>query len=180
MISKRTKRIWIFNFNKYHIQTMQTPYWKFGSLCDLRGPEAGKTHVSPFKIPWRSELHWKCLPRLSEANATTWLICCRNPGSPSYILPPIAVFSSEWRLVWPLPLVCCLPEAGLASQQGQPSEQGVSVQGGCRRRVDWVCGCVGVGGWGRGGGQLSSKALQLLQQVWLVWGAQRQLCFSRQ
>lgn len=81
-------------------------------------------------------------------------------------------------LVWPpLTLARCVSRVGPASAQGRQNEGWVCP---ARHRPEWseLCGCVG---WGLEGGEWRTDlepTVQLLQQVWLVLGAQRQLCFS--
>lgn len=162
---------------------MQTPFWKFCSLCGLRAPKAGKAHLSPLKVfcP-SSELNWKYLPGFTDTDITLWFMYFRNPGSHKPWSLPMAALCSEWsrhRLAClASPYTCTLRVQCWPCLWAGTAERGVSVPG---PAPPWVERAMRMRGVGAGGRRVEGRAgatVQLLQQVWLVLGAQRQLCFS--
>lgn len=124
-------------------------------LSGLRAPKSGKAHLSPLKVfCLSSELHWKYLPGVTEANATVWFICFRNQGSQKLYSVPIAAFSSEWS--WHL-LLSCVASSHTCTLcvQSWPclcsgtAERGVSVPGSAPPWVEWAMRMRGVGAGGR-------------------------------
>lgn len=178
MISHRTKQMLIFLTSTLHKQG-KLPF-ENSALFVVWGPlklERLVCLLSRSSVPYLNLIGNACWVSLKQ---TPQFIYFRNLGSHKLY----SASGSEWSwhlppLVWPpLTLARCVSGAGPASEQGQQNEGWVCP---ARRRPEWseLCGCVG---WGPEGGEWRTDlelTVQLLQQVWLVLGAQRQLCFSR-
>lgn len=176
-------KTWFLTSTTY--RRCKLPFGNSALLVVWGAPKAGKPRVSPVEILCPSSgLNWKYLPGVAEASTTIWSIYFKNLVSHKLCSAPIAAFSSKWS--WHLPL-SCLASSHTRTPCAQrwaclwagTAERGVSVRP-AGRRPEWseLCGCVG---WGLEGGECRTDlepTVQLLQQVWLVLGAQRQLCFS--
>lgn len=154
MISNRIKTD-AYHLNKHHIQTMQTPFWKFCCLCGVKASKAGKARSSPLELCCpSSELNRRYLPGVTEANTTIWFICFRNRDRISCILHPLQLSvqngASICSLVWPpLTLARCVSRAGPASEQGQQNEGWVCPARHCPEwRVEQALWMRGVGAEG--------------------------------
>ena len=164
---------------------MKTPFWKeiLLSLWSEGSWSWKASFVSSQDLPsLLSQLNWESLPGFTEANPTIWCIYLSNLGTQKLYSAPTAAFSSEWSRH----LLSCLASSYTCTPcvQSWPCPWAGTAEEGwvcpARRRPVWSeqCGCAG---WGLEGGEWRTAlepTVQLLQQVWLVLGAQRQLCFS--
>lgn len=137
--------------------------------------------LSRSSVPHLNFIRNTCQDSLTQTT-TIWFIYFRNPGPRKlYSMPRAALSSDRSQLLLACvapPYTCTLcverwpwPWAGTAGR-------GVSVPGPAPPGVEWAMRMRGVGAGGRRVEGRSGATVQLLQQVWLVLGAQRQLCFS--